>query len=328
MKEAYWVRKIFKWLVNEGLSTNAITYRLRELKAPTKHSRYWNRSSVTGILKNPAYTGKTYAFTFLQGTNRHKPQNEWIEIPGATPSIITEELFEAAQTQLQLNHENAKRNTKQQYLLRGHLYCRQCGHAYCGHVDHTISYYRCPGKLKITAPVNRCTNKNWRADKIEALVWEKIEVILDNPELIITEIEKQLGEANNIGNLEFELQRVERQRKELDREQRQLLQWALKGFPEETVEAENKRINKERNTLESRYTAIERQIQESREAAVCLPKLEDYVQHIREELTTLDFDMKRLALEMLNIKVFIDGQSVEITGTIPAEDSEVVTTSS
>ena len=34
--------------------------------------------------------------------------------------------------------------------------------------------------------------------------------------------------------------------------------------------------------------------------------------------------MERLALEMLNIKVWLDGQSMEITGTIPVEDADVV----
>jgi site-specific DNA recombinase len=322
--EAYWVKQIFEWLVSEGLSTNAITYRLRALNAPTKLSQYWNRSSVIEILKNPAYTGRTYAFTFYQGTNSRKPKDEWLEIHDATPAIISEELFEAAQIQLKLNYERAKRNTRQQYLLRGHVFCRQCGRAYCGHVDRVIRSYRCPGKNRITAPVNRCLNNNWRADRLEALVWKKIEAVLDNPELIVSEIEKQRGEANNLGTLESELQRVERRRKELDREQRQLLQWALKGFPEKTVKAENKRINKDRNNLESHHAELGRQIQESCEAAVCLPKLEDYVQRIREEITTLDFD----ALDMLNIKVFVDGQSVEITGTIPIEDADVVTKSS
>lgn len=326
--EAYWVRQIFEWLVYGELSTNAITYRLRELNAPTKHSRYWNRSSVMGILKNPAYTGKTYAFTFLQGTNRRKPQNEWIEIPGATPAIITEELFEAAQTQLQLNHKKSKRNTKQQYLLRGHLYCRQCGHAYCGHMDRTIGYYRCPGKLRITAPVNRCFNKNWRVDKLEDLVWKEIERVLDNPDFIVTAIEKQRDDANNIDTLEPELQMVEKQLRALDREQKQLLQWALKGFPEDTVVAENKRINGSRSSLQSRKAALNTQIQVSHEATVSLPKLEEYIQLVREKLTKLDFDMKRLALDMLNIKVWVDGSNVEITGAIPAEDSEVMTTSS
>jgi len=245
-----------------------------------------------------------------------------------TPAIISDEMFQAAQKQLELNSKNAKRNTKQQYLLRGHLYCRQCGRAYCGHIDRVIRYYRCPGKNRITSPIKRCLNKNWRADKIEALVWEKIEAVLDNPKLIITEIEKQRGEATNIGILESELQQVQRQLKALGREQKQLLQWALKGFPEETVESENKRINKERSSLESRKAELERQIQESHEAAASIPKMEEYIRLVQEKLTTLDFDMKRLALDMLNIKVWLDGSSVEITGTIPVEDADVVTTSS
>jgi len=326
--ETYWVKQIYGWLVNDGLSTNAITYRLRDLKAPTKRSQHWNRSSVIEILKNPAYTGKTYAFTFLQGTNRRKPQSEWIEIPDATPAIISEELFEAAQMQLKLNYEKSQRNTKQQYLLRGHLYCRQCGRAYCGHIDRVIRYYRCPGKNRITAPVNRCLNKNWRADKLEALIWKEIERVLDNPDFIITAIEKQRDDANSIDILEPELQLVGRQLGALDREQKQLLQWALKGFPEDTVVAENKRINESRSSLQSRKAQLETQIQASREAAVSLPKLEEYIQLVREKLTDLDFDMKRLALEMLNIKVWIDGESVEITGTIPIEDAVVVTKSS
>ncbi len=158
--ETYWVKQMFEWLVSEGLTTNTITYRLRSLNAPTKRSQYWNRSSVLSILRNRAYTGKTYAFTFHQGTNRRKPQEEWMEIPNATPSIISEELFEQAQQQLKLNHDKSQRNTKQQYLLRGHLHCRECGRAYCGHMDSVIRYYRCPGKNRITSPVNRCSNKN------------------------------------------------------------------------------------------------------------------------------------------------------------------------
>ena len=326
--ESYWVKQMYGWLVNEPISTNAITYRLRDLHAPTKHSQFWNRSSVIEILKNPAYTGKTYAFTFIQGTNRRKPMDEWMEIPDATPAIIPEELFEAAQSQLKQNNDKSRRNTKQQYLLRGHLYCRQCGRAYCGHIDRVLRYYRCPGKNRITAPVNRCLNKNWRVDKLEALVWKEIEAVLDNPEFIVTAIEKQRSDANDIDTLEPELQLVEKQLRTLDHEQKQLLQWALKGFPEDTVVAENKHINESRSSLQSRKAALEAQAQASREAAVCLPKLEEYVQLVREKLTDLGFDMKRLALDMLNIKVWLDGSSVEIAGAIPKEKAGVVTKSS
>ena len=138
----------------------------------------------------------------------------------------------------------------------------------------------------------------------------------------------QRDEVDNLGILESELHQVKSNLKNLDHEQKQLLQWALKGFPEEQIVAENKRINESRSSLQSQKAALESQIQESCEAAASLPKLEAYIQLVQEKLTTLDFDMKRLALDMLNIKVWLHGSSVEITGTIPVEDADVVTISS
>ena len=65
--EANWVRDMYFWLVNEGLSTNQILFRLRAHNAPTKSGKIWNRRSVQSILTNPAYAGKTYAFTAAPG---------------------------------------------------------------------------------------------------------------------------------------------------------------------------------------------------------------------------------------------------------------------
>ena len=167
-----------------------------------------------------------------------------------------------------------------------------------------------------------------RADEIESLVWKEIERVLDNPEFIVTAIEKQRDDASNLGILEAELQQVERQLRAIDHKQKQLLQWALTGFPKEMVIAENKHINENRSGLESQKAELEMQIKESHEAAISMPKLESYIQLIRSKLATLDFDMKRLALDMLNIKVWVDGLSVKITGTIPIQDADVVTISS
>ncbi len=88
------------------------------------------------------------------------------------------------------------------------------------------------------------------------------------------------------------------------------------------------RINEKRSDLQSRKTEIESQIQASREATVSLPKLEEYIQLVREKLADLSFDMKRLALDMLNIKIWVDGLNVEITGNIPVEDVAIATISS
>ena len=90
--EAMWVRDMYSWLVNEGLSTNAIMYRLRAMNAPSKTGKIWNRRSVHAILINPAYTGKTYAFTTVKGRSQFtRPQEDWIEIPDTTPAVISRE---------------------------------------------------------------------------------------------------------------------------------------------------------------------------------------------------------------------------------------------
>jgi len=334
--EAKWVRQMYDWLVYDGMSTTAITYRLRALNAPTKFGKPWCRKCVLAILKNPAYTGKTYTFTTVRGKSFRKPKEEWIEIPNFTPAIISQEIFEATQRQLEVNRKKATRNMRRKYLLRGHIHCGHCGHAFTSGI--TVKHangkryekrrYRCLGSLKMHSPVNRCHNKTWMADKLEELVWAQIERVLDNPELIISEIQKQRKDTNQLGVLETELQQVEKHLRALCRDQEQLLQWALKGFPEETVVTENKRINDKRTSLQAQKAELEAQLKASQEAAISLPKLEHFVELMRENLTNLDYETKRLALDMLNIKVWLDGHNIEITGTLPITDDVIVTTQS
>ena len=55
--------------------------------------------------------------------------------------------------------------------------------------------------------------------------------------------------------------------------------------------------------------------------------MEEDIHLTQEKLTTLDFYMKRLALDILNIKVWLYVQSVKVTETIPVEDADVVSKS-
>ena len=331
--EANTVRQMYQWLVNDGLSTTGITDRLRALNIPTKRGNVWMRQTILGILKNPAYTGKTYAFA-KEGHRRYaKPKEEWIELPGITPAIISQELFEAAQKQLQANKAKATRNMKQEYLLRGHIRCRQCGQRYWGSISTNkqkckTRRYRCGGMQKMLAPVNQCHNRIWQADKLEAMVWTELQGYLSDRDLIKNELEKQRQDANQLAPLETELQRIERQLKAVDREQHQLLQWALKDFPADQVETENRRLNKACDTLKAEKVDLETQLKDSKDAAINLPMLEAFVERMQDKLPKLDFEGKRQALEMLGITVWIDGEAVEITGTIDPEDAVIVTTQS
>ncbi|MDO8491349.1 MAG: recombinase family protein [Dehalococcoidia bacterium] len=330
--ESSWVNQIYQWLVNDGLTTGVIRNRLEALSVPSKKGKHWTKVSIMSILKNPAYTGKTYAFTCsMKRKPRRKPVDEWIEIPGATPAIISQELFDAAQKQLQVNRAKATRNnTTNQYLLRGHTKCRQCGRAYVGGVTNKRAdgshgrLYRCLGKWKERSPIELCHNRYWNADKLEAMVWGKLVEYLSDRDLIINELEKQRNDAGQLGVYEAELERIERQLRALDREQHQLLQWALKGFPESQVISENQRLTKAKETLKVQKTELEAQLKASQDAVINIPKLEGFIRDMQDKLPLLDFEGKRLALEMLGIMIWLDGETVEITGTIDTESVVIV----
>ncbi len=100
--EAEIVRTIFDAYTQERLSINAIARRLNERQIPTRTATTrWERSTVWGILRNPAYQGKAcFGKTELRprqritrrlrqrnrppsrnSANHERPRQEWIEIP-------------------------------------------------------------------------------------------------------------------------------------------------------------------------------------------------------------------------------------------------------
>ncbi|MBM2825537.1 MAG: hypothetical protein HW402_1201 [Dehalococcoidales bacterium] len=155
------------------------------------------------------------------------------------------------------------------------------------------------------------------------MVWTELTGYLSKPELIIGQLKAQQEDANQIGVFEVELEDVKRQLKATDREQHQLLQWALKGFPEDQVETENRRLNKAKETLKAQQAELERQIKASKEAVVDVDKLDAFIQTLHKGIANLDYEGKRLALEMLGITVWLDGVSVEITGKVDVDESSI-----
>ena len=344
--QAKWVKEMYRWLVDEGLSTNAITYKLRAYDVPTPSGEgYWIRSTVFKILTNPAYCGRTYAFTQTYGepkkrikpdTKRKntglqwKPKDEWIEIPNATPAIVSEALFEAAQQQLQKNRQLSLRNAKTQYLLRGHVYCHRCGRSYWGapgiktrgEKRFSYPYYQCSGNLRIVSPI-RCGNRRFNANSLEALVWEQVETLLSNPELVLTELHRLQRESEEVSSLERDLARTATQLANREKQKQRVWRaFEITGDEESfsrgiiTLDEDFRVLQQEKSDLERRIEAAKRlQLDEATAKRAC--------ELVSKNLKALTFEDKRLALQALQIKVWVDGDSVEIKGAIPIPEGSV-----
>ena len=91
--------------------------------------------------------------------------------------------------------------------------------------------------------------------------------------------------------------------KELDREQETLLQWAQKGFPEETIIKENEKINNRRTELKQWKVRLESHIEVAKRANVDIQDIKKACELVSKNLTELSFENKRLVLQALSIKV-------------------------
>src|SRR6266481_5866773 len=219
--EAEVVRLVFEIYTQQGLSINAIARLLNERQIATRSGKgRWERSTVWGMLRNPAYRGTAcYGKTELRPRQRitrplrqrrglpsrdsagqERPRTEWIEVP--VPALVSEERFALAQEQLEKNKRHSPRRTVEPTLLQGMLVCEQCGYALYRSSTrtskHMLHYYRCLGSdgyRRLRGPV--CTNRPIRQDYLDQFVWREIIRLLEDPELVQAEIDRRRAVARN-----------------------------------------------------------------------------------------------------------------------------------
>ena len=339
-REAKVVNDIFHWLAKERLSTQSVCKRLVERGIPApKGGQRWSTATVGRILRNPVYTGKTYAFKmraiepsdvnpdgkrYTKIRRELRPQEEWIELPRATPAIISEELFEAAQKQLKRNRELSPRNNKRHnYLLRGFVYCRQCGKKFYGEPEHYRYIYRCSSRRDLGL-LRTCHNRSYDADWLDKEVWTRVKSILLKPELIIAELERRQSEESESDFLERDLETVKI--KLANREKQKARVWRAFEIvgDEETFKRDIAVVNREIEDLRAEKSELERHIETRKQWKLDAESIKGFCQIARQNIQSFSFEEKRLALEALQIKVWINGEFIDVEGIIPIPEGEIV----
>ena len=222
LEQARVVYQIFEWVGRDRLSIGEVCRRLREKGIPTQTGKsYWDRTTVWGVLRNPAYKGmaaygKTHTGPMKprlrtqrgdpdQPRRAHStssvPTDQWHYIP--VPAIVSEALFNAVQEQLVENKKRSRQSKRgARYLLQGLLVCKKCGYAYYGKPispssrkghNRSYAYYRCVGSDAYRFGGQRiCDNKQVRTDLLEQAVWKDVCSLMSNPQRIEQEYKRRL----------------------------------------------------------------------------------------------------------------------------------------
>jgi site-specific DNA recombinase len=322
------VRMVGMSVLEEGIFLNEVCRRLMEKGIPApKGGTKWSRGTIGRILRNPTYAGKSYAYrTKVVGKKRiQRPQEEWAELPNAVDRVaFTWDEWQGIQRQLDRNRELSPRNQKLSYLLRSMVYCKRDGRKYYGVPMHGKPYYRCSGRIKLLSS-EHCTNKTVNARWLEETVWLEVEKVLRSPDLILAELQKRKESGADIIDLEERIKLNHSRLDTLDEaETRYLRLYGIGVYSLEKLEKECKKIKLERERIYQDNADLEKRITEIRELALDSENIKLVCELAAENLERFTFENKRLALEILKVKVWIDGDQVTIEGILPVPEADIV----
>ena len=134
--EAEIVKQIFLHYVDDKWGQNKIAIWLTDNNIPTKKNGIWRQQHVQNILTNPLYKGvQTTHKSVNMDVNiilvKDVPDHEWIKHTKEELRIISDELWESAQTQFHARAEKFKNNHRysDKNLFSSLLICGNCGGA-------------------------------------------------------------------------------------------------------------------------------------------------------------------------------------------------------
>lgn len=338
-REATVVQQIYRWLVEEQLSSYAIQQRLTAQHVPTRgtNTQGWAQSSVIRILSNPIYTGKAWynrsqvadawrppmqtRLKDLRPGNRRsrtrRPSTDWI--PVHVPAVVDADLWQMAQEQLAANRTRATRNnTKHHYLLRGLLVCGHCGRRLVGLWTATsMGRYVCSARYPRSTSWS-CDGRSVSVALVEQHVWAYMQAVLSDPALLRARYEESRGDPAVEGREERERQRLERQVHAMEREVQRLIDaYQVGAIDLAELQERRRRSAEHQQVLRQRLGELQHQRQEREQELRLLQGLDGFCTSIRSALTEPSFAVKQKVLQLVVDRIIVEDTQLVIRHIVP-----------
>jgi site-specific DNA recombinase len=351
--EAEVVRQLYRAVVEEQLSCRQLTKRLNEAQTPPPSGKkpVWHVASVRNILINRVYAGQArYNYRqpvlpkyrkvedthlqYLKTGRSYRPPQEWVW--SEAPAILSLELFEKAQLQLQRNAEAARKlyqPSSRRYLLRTLVKCGECGLG-CACIcqggknpqAHYL-YYECKGRQPLTCGrVTKCPSHLVRADRLDAVVWASLCQLLRTPSVIPT-LHQSWARAkqHNLTALTAQQTQVLQRRQRVERQSQRLLD----AYQAEAITLSELQVRRHKLTSEVQHLDLElQQLTQTQQQAIHWQQIIDHTERFRqllgENLERLSFEERQIVAQCLIKKVVVTGEQVDIYYVLPFDSAPQV----
>ncbi len=330
------MRRIFQRFA-ETRSLSRVAKELNDDGIPSHCGRRWCFQAIRRTLRRESYTGRfIYGRTKVartggskSGKRQHRqirqPTENWTEVKGASPRIVDEALWQRVQEILEDPERPRIRPATRPYAVRGRAKCGICGSAMVGQTltarGQRYSYYRCR-HIYDKNTSRECSARFVRADELERGVWEAIKSALNNPLVVLHELEqRQLPQQAN----DDEVAQLEREIASMAERERRLVRLFAYGEVDEAV------IREEVASLKRQLLLLQERLNSLRPAAdsaigqVSPETLSQVCAAVADWLDRASERDRAVVLEALQISVTATREAATIAGVLPVDVTQFIT---
>ncbi|MEW6727102.1 MAG: recombinase family protein [Bacillota bacterium] len=327
-EEAEVVRRIYRYVTEEGLGLGAVARRLNAERVPPPAGIKWYPSMVQRILDKKTYCGEFHNFAWRtrvvegrtpSGRRRRRyvlrPAEERVAV--SVPAIVTREQWEKAQEVRRANSLKTNAKKKLEYLLAGHLRCGLCGRALTsvGSVKKGPRYECISARGKTAVS---CQSRSWPAKSnsktpgLDEVIWEEIAKRLKDPSLIEKELQRVPRAAvSAVEKLKKELAKHQKHLSELQRHREGLFDLRLENMlSEPEFRRRLIKVDDKIETIRERIADTERRLALAQPPK--MPDLKALTDAVCHKIDQADSNLKRTIIRKLDITVKVYPQRVEI----------------
>ncbi|WHY76108.1 recombinase family protein [Neobacillus sp. WH10] len=209
--EALIVKEVYS-LYLQGMGMHKIARNLNERGLYTKKDKPWAQSTIQYILTNPIYHGTTRY-------NYRVNADQYFEVEGAVPAIITEEEFKLTQQMIEKRKHTHPRQATSKFIFSKVLKCGRCGKTLIGKTSQSrrgekvyYSYgYYCPNRQRSLCDLPLISQTLFEQKFIQMIeLWDLHQ---EANEILNNEVASSVEDyAETIQKLENELKEIENRR--------------------------------------------------------------------------------------------------------------------
>lgn len=326
-KEAEMVRELFTLYATDKYSMKQIEEIFWNKGYRNNNGKKICHSTMSNTISNPKYKGyyvgnKVKIVDMFTKKQKFLPPEEWVMFKDETgeivPAIVSEELWEQANTVLKRRSRDVKNRQNQcnhANLLTGKMYCTHCGKLYYrkdskDRKGNVLSRWICSGK--IANGTDSCPSFTIYEEEIKEVLYEVFKDTSEDAKRIIEEYTKMYAEILAKDSSSGELQKLKDRLGVLSKKKSKLLEYNIAGQISDRDFVEmNKQITEESAEVYSAIEEIENELNSREEYTA---KIEE----IRNVLLKAEKEASREMIDSAFINKYID--RIYVT---PLKDGEV-----